>query len=213
MNDVTIVDYGMGNLFSVRLALEYCGAKVNITADPETVIGANKLILPGVGAYSRAMEELTRTGLDDAIKIVASNGTPILGICLGMQMLLDYSEEFQTTDGLGLIKGRVLPIPSISVDGSSRKIPHIGWASLQKGRSVEDWYNTFLSSVNPYNFVYFVHSFMARPDYDSNIMAVVDYAGISIAAVIAKNNVIGCQFHPEKSGPVGLNFLTQFLKM
>ncbi|MBL1140606.1 MAG: imidazole glycerol phosphate synthase subunit HisH [Proteobacteria bacterium] len=213
MTDVTVVDYGMGNLFSVRMALEHCGARVNVTSNPSEIEHADRIVLPGVGAFTTGMNELCRNGLDVAIKEARCKGTPLLGICLGMQMLFDYSKEFEHTNGLGMVNGGVVAIPNISPSGVKCKIPHIGWAQLESSESVSTWQNTILSNVDSSDAVYFVHSFMAKPDNDSALIAMVDYGGTIITAVVQEDNVVGCQFHPEKSGPVGLAVLKQFLKL
>jgi len=211
MTNVTIVDYGMGNLFSVRMALEQCGAKVIMTTDPEEMIQADRLILPGVGAFNMGMSGICKNGIDVAIKDARNKGTPLMGICLGMQMLFEYSEEFGHTKGLGLLKGGVVNIPSISSSGHKCKTPHIGWAQLELNKPYSERSNTILSNVKSDDAVYFVHSFMAMPDNNNALLAVVNYGGTTIAAIVQEDNVVGCQFHPEKSGPVGLEVLKNFL--
>ncbi|MBT6053016.1 MAG: imidazole glycerol phosphate synthase subunit HisH, partial [Candidatus Scalindua sp.] len=129
-NEVAVIDYGVGNILSVTRGLEHCGAKVKVTSSPEEILAASRVVLPGVGAFANGMAELRRTGLDDVVREVATKETPLLGICLGMQMLLDESEEFGTNQGLGLIPGKVIAIPSTTIDGHPQKIPHIGWNSL-----------------------------------------------------------------------------------
>lgn len=208
---IAIVDYGMGNLLSVRRAFEHCGATVTVTPDPDAVRSADKVVLPGVGAFSNGMSELRRLGLDAALQDVAQNGTPLLGICLGMQMLLDESEEFGVTSGLGLIPGRVIPVPRLSAEGRQHKIPHIGWNALVLPDSLETWNGGPLRDLIPGDAVYFVHSFMAQPADSTHLIANCLYDGIPVSAAILRNNVFGCQFHPEKSGAVGLTILRRFL--
>ena len=209
--EITVVDYGVGNLLSVSRGLEHCGAKVNMSSDPEFILKSKKVILPGVGAFPNGMRALIELGLDAVIKEVVNNGVPLLGICLGMQLLLDESEEFGITKGLGVIPGKVVPIPNKSVDGEIQKIPHIGWNSLVK--SGVDWQNTILQEVREGDSVYFVHSFMASPEKSEDQLADALYGGQKISAVIAKGNTTGCQFHPEKSGEIGLKILRNFINL
>lgn len=209
--EVTVIDYGMGNLLSVRRGLEYMGAKVTVTADADAILSAPRVLLPGVGAFADGMAELHRQGLDVVVREVAAQGTPLLGICLGMQMLLDESEEFVTTAGLGLISGRVVPVPAMATDGHPQKIPHIGWNALVLPVGRVGWDGTLLQEVNPGAAVYFVHSFMAIPVNPNHRIADCHYGGVSVTAAISRDNVYGCQFHPEKSGEVGLNILKRFL--
>jgi glutamine amidotransferase len=210
--DVAVVDYGVGNLLSVRRALEHCGATVVVTDDHEVLRRAPRVILPGVGAYANAMAELRVRGLDDVARDIAASGVPLLGICLGMQMLLDESEEFGTTAGLGLIPGKVVPVPATTTSGGSQKIPHIGWNALVAPPGRKSWAGTPLSHAKPGDAVYFVHSFMAQPADPAHRIADCLYGGVSISAVIGHRSVLGCQFHPEKSGAVGLNILRAFLE-
>ena len=198
--EITVIDYGVGNLLSVSRGLEHCGAKVNISSDPDFILESKKVILPGVGAFPNGMRALIELGLDIVIMEVVKNEVPLLGICLGMQLLLDESEEFGLTKGLGVIPGKVVPIPNNSVDGEIQKIPHIGWNSLVN--SGEDWHNTILQETREGDATYFVHSFMASPHKSENRIADVLYGGHKISADIAKGKTTGCQFHPEKSGAV-----------
>lgn len=211
--EVAVIDYGMGNLLSVRRGLEHCGAKVTMAADHAAIRSATRLVLPGVGAFGNGMAELRRLGLEEAIHDAAQHGIPLLGICLGMQMLLDESEEFGVTAGLGLIPGRVVGIPSATITGEPHKVPHIGWNALVYPKERADWQNTILGDIKPGDAVYFVHSFMATPSEQSDRVADCIYGGHSISAVIARNNVVGCQFHPEKSGAIGLKILQRFLAL
>jgi glutamine amidotransferase len=210
--DVAVMDYGVGNLLSVRRALEQCGATVAVTADHEALLAAPRVILPGVGAFANAMAELRRQGLDAVAREIAARGTPLLGICLGMQMLLDESEEFGTTAGLGLIPGKVVPVPATTTSGGSQKIPHIGWNALVASAGVKSWAGTPLGHAKPGDAVYFVHSFMAQPADPAHRIADCLYGGVAISAVIGHRDVFGCQFHPEKSGAVGMKILRAFLE-
>ncbi|MFH2135438.1 MAG: imidazole glycerol phosphate synthase subunit HisH [Pseudomonadota bacterium] len=209
--EVTVIDYGVGNLLSVRRSLEHCGAKVQVTSDPKLILAAPRVVLPGVGAFKDGMGELNRIGLSSIVHEVASSDVPILGICLGMQMLFDESEEFGTTPGLGLIPGKVIPIPKSTTSGHQQKIPHIGWSELVFPSGRSSWDGTLLHNIELEEAVYFVHSYMASPSMPEHRIADCNYGGTAVAAVVARNNVFGCQFHPEKSGEVGLRVLRTFL--
>lgn len=211
--EVAVIDYGMGNLLSVRRGLEHCGATVTVTADPDTILSAPRVVLPGVGAFADGMAGLRRHGLDHVVREVAARGTLLLGICLGMQMLLDDSEEFDMTPGLGLIPGRVVAVPSHTAAGRPQKIPHIGWNALALAEGRTKWERTLLQEVSPGEAVYFVHSFMASPADPGHRIADCLYGGMPISAAIARENISGCQFHPEKSGEVGLKVLQRFLTL
>jgi imidazole glycerol-phosphate synthase subunit HisH len=210
--EVAVMDYGVGNLLSVRRALEHCGADVSVTADHDALLRAPRVILPGVGAFANAMAELHARGLDQVSKEIAARGVPLLGICLGMQMLLDESEEFGVTAGLGLLAGRVVPVPTTTALGEPHKIPHIGWNSLVLPAGRESWTGTLLEKIGRDEAVYFVHTFMAPPGDPHDRLADCVYGGRQIPAVIERENVFGCQFHPEKSGEVGLKILRAFLE-
>jgi glutamine amidotransferase len=207
--DVAIIDYGVGNLLSVKRGFEYCGASVNVTADHDEIYNAARVVLPGVGAFSSAMAQLCHRGLDDVVKEVASRGTPLMGICLGMQMLLSQSLEFGVTRGLDLISGEVIPLPSVDTSGEPQKTPQIGWNALVPSSDV-DWQETILQDIKLGESVYFVHSFMANPVDPGHRVAHYFYGGNPITAAIYKDNIFGCQFHPEKSGKVGLKILKRF---
>lgn len=210
--EVVVIDYGVGNLLSVRRGLESCGATVSVTSDPAAILAAPRVVLPGVGAFANGMAALSRRGLDDVVREVAAKGVPLLGICLGMQMLLDTSEEFGATKGLGLIPGRVIAVPAKAADGSTRKTPHIGWSALQLSEGRENWAGTSLEAVKPGESVYFVHSFAAVPIEPGHRVADCVYGGTLLSAAIRRENVQGCQFHPEKSGQVGLRILDRFVR-
>lgn len=211
--EVVVVDYGMGNLLSVRRGLEHCGANVKVTSDPDSILSASRVVLPGVGAFADGMSELYDRGLNKVIREVAYQKIPLLGICLGMQMLLDESEEFAKTPGLGLIPGKVIPVPVETIGGHAHKIPHIGWNALTFPKGRDNWDETILQDVEPNEFVYFIHSFMASPINPEHCVAHCLYGGGAVVATIMKGNIFGCQFHPEKSGKVGLKVLSRFLKL
>ena len=198
---IAIIDYGVGNLFSLRSSLNKIGADTVVTADPAVITKADKLILPGVGAFADAARKLRDSGLDAVIKAEAAAGKPIMGICLGMQMLFEKSYEYGEHEGLGLLKGAVVPM-----DGSipaGLKIPHIGWNALKFEKD-----SKLFKYIKEGDCVYFVHSFYASGCEDS-LIATAEY-GKDLTAAVAKDNVMGCQFHPEKSGDVGLNILRAF---
>ena len=208
---VTVVDYGVGNLFSVTKALERVGAEVMLSSAPADIASAQRLVLPGVGAFADGMRGLDERGLIEPIKAFAASGRPFLGICLGMQMMLDSSEEFGNHPGLGLIPGRVVPVPSAGNDGRSHKIPHIGWAALTAPHGQASWNGGILNRVEAGASMYFVHSFMAEPADPRHRLADCNYDGIAVSAVIQSQSLYGCQFHPEKSGPAGLRIVEDFI--
>ena len=198
---VAVVDYGVGNLFSLCSSLERIGAEVVVTSDPDVIRKADKVILPGVGAFADAAKKLRDSGLDKVIKEQAAAGKDLMGICLGMQMLFEKSYEFGEHEGLGLLKGSV-----VGMDGSipkELKIPHIGWNALHICRE-----NKLFRYIRQDDCVYFVHSFYAT-DCEDSVIATTEY-GKELTAAVAKGNVMGCQFHPEKSGEVGLDILRAF---
>lgn len=201
---IAIIDYGVGNLFSLSSSFSYIGADVKITGDAEEIRRAEKLILPGVGAYSDAIKKLRMSGLDTVICDEAKSGKSIMGICLGMQLLFEESHEYGTHRGLGLIPGSVENMDGYITPGL--KIPHIGWNALQIKKQTK-----LLKYLNDGDFVYFVHSYFAKTP-DKYISSVADY-GYPITATVENGNIMGCQFHPEKSGKVGLNILKAFLEI
>ena len=208
---ITVVDYGSGNLLSVKRGLEYCGAKVLLSSSPEEILASKKVVLPGVGAFANAMKSLERLSLDSTLRTIAKRNIPLLGICLGMQLLLDSSDEFGSSIGLGLIPGRVIAIPSQNIFGENQKIPHIGWASILPSNPVNGWEHTLLKNNKSGDSAYFVHSYMAVPKLENHNIAKCYYGGHNIAAMIGRDNIVGCQFHPEKSGEVGLKILRNFV--
>ncbi len=198
---IAILDYGVGNLFSLRSSLEFIGQQVIITADKDVIRRADKLILPGVGAFADAAKKLRDSGLDEVLREEAARGKDIMGICLGMQMLFEKSYEFGEHDGLGLLKGAVVPMQGVIP--AELKIPHIGWNELHFDKS-----HRLFRYLKEGDCVYFVHSYFATDCADS-VIATAEY-GKELTAAVAKGNVMGCQFHPEKSGEVGLNILRAF---
>jgi len=208
--EITVIDYGLGNLLSVARGFEKCGARITVTADPETILKSSRLVLPGVGAFPNARKLLEKKNLIEVIKDFGSSGKPLLAICLGMQLLMDESEEFTNTAGLGLIPGRVVSIPNYTLAGETMKIPHIGWSSIFPTQPSASWMGTVLEKNESGDSLYFVHSFMAVPTNPKNVIAYCDFGGHRIAAVVARDNIFGCQFHPEKSGENGLKIMQKF---
>jgi glutamine amidotransferase len=209
--EVTVIDYGVGNLLSVQRGLEHCGAKVILTADPEKIFAAERVVLPGVGAFVSAMQALENLDLLSVIRELDPRKIPLLGICLGMQLLLEESEEFGVTTGLGIIPGRVIAVPDHKLSDTTQKIPHIGWSGLQASNAVVGWQKTLLQDNQTGDSAYFVHSFMAVPTDPAHHLADCLYGGHKIPAMIGRDQITGCQFHPEKSGEVGLKILRRFI--
>lgn len=201
---IAIVDYGVGNLFSLRCSLESLGLKAEVSSAPNVIRNADRVILPGVGAFGDAADKLRETGLDRVVIEQAEAGKPLLGICLGMQLLFDKSYEFGEHAGLGLLHGQVIPMQGTIPAGL--KIPQMGWNALLVKRS-----HPLLKNVREGDCVYFVHSYYAS-DCEDSLVATAEY-GIELTAVAANGNVMGCQFHPEKSGKVGLGILSAFAEI
>ena len=199
---IAIVDYGVGNLFSLKSSLAAIGAEAVVTGEAEVLRRADKIILPGVGAFGDAADKLRATGLDAVVIDEAQSGKPLMGICLGMQLLFDKGYEYGEHAGLGLIPGEVRPIAEVIP--ADYKIPHIGWNALRfTGRK-----SPLFRYIKEGDCVYFVHSFYAA-DCDESVIATAEY-GAELTAAVQRGNVCGCQFHPEKSGKVGLNILKAF---
>lgn len=207
MKKITIIDYGIGNVLSVKRSFEYCGAEVFVTSDPTLIYEAERLVLPGVGAFFDGMKGLNDRGLIEPIKMYAQKNKPFLGICLGMQMMMDIGEEFGEHKGLGLISGNVIKIPRFDINGKEKKIPHIGWNNLFES---SNWEGTILKDIDKGETVYFVHSYMVEPLKEENILATCFYNEQKIVSVVKSGNLYGCQFHPEKSGPTGLKIICNF---
>lgn len=201
---IAIIDYGVGNLFSLCSSFRKIGAEAIVTSDPAVIETADKLILPGVGAFGDAVAKLSDTGLDVLVREQASSGKPIMGICLGMQMLFEKSYEYGEHAGLGLLKGSVIPMEGRIP--SQLKIPHIGWNALHFAKD-----NELFRYIHNGDFVYFVHSYYAA-GCDDSLIATAEY-GAELTAAVAQGNIYGCQFHPEKSGEVGLCILRAFCEM
>ena len=204
---IAIVDYGVGNLFSLVCSFRAIGVEAKLTSDRREIEQADKIVLPGVGAFEDASKRLFASGLAEVVVAEAKKGKPILGICLGMQLLFEKSYEYGEHMGLGLIKGEIRPIADVVPKGY--KIPHIGWNKLDFCKENELF--RYLVGGNCDNYVYFVHSYYAA-DCEDSVIATTEYGGILTAAV-ANKNVYGCQFHPEKSGEVGLKILKAFTEL
>lgn len=202
MTKLSIIDYGLGNLFSVSRAFEHVGAEVELIDKPEKIKSAGNLLLPGVGAFAVGIAELNKSGFSSAVKEHVKAGKPLLGICLGMQMLFETSEENGSHQGLGIIKGNVARIPD------TLKVPHIGWTKLTKNGNPK-----ILSSTTENDSFYFVHSYHGICGDEKDLAAYAVYGGNKITASVEKDNVYGCQFHPEKSAESGLNICKTFLKL
>ncbi|MBR2903018.1 MAG: imidazole glycerol phosphate synthase subunit HisH [Clostridia bacterium] len=201
---VVIIDYGVGNLFSLASSFAAIGVEAKVSGDKHEIEKATHIILPGVGAFGDAAEKLFSSGMADVVKAQAKKGVPVLGICLGMQLLFEKSYEFGVYDGLGLISGEIRPIADVIP--KDLKIPHIGWNALHFGEKK----NEIFKYLTEGDHVYFVHSYYGADCQD--VIATADY-GAPLTAAVAKSNVYGCQFHPEKSGPVGLNILRTFCEI
>lgn len=199
---IALIDYDAGNMRSVEKALIHLGEKPIVTRDREKILSADRIILPGVGSFGDAMENLEKFGLPDILKEAVDSGIPLLGICLGMQVLFEESEESKGVKGLGFLKGKILRIPA--KDGL--KIPHMGWNSLEyprEGRLFQD--------ILEHSYVYFVHSYYLKAEDEDIVTATADY-GVKIHASVERGNIFGCQFHPEKSGEIGLQILKNFVE-
>lgn len=209
---VAIVDYGLGNLFSVQRACAHVGLQAGVTSSVDDVLRADGLILPGVGAMPTAMERLRTTGLGEAIIACAERGTPVFGICLGMQLLMKNGSEFGPHDGLGIIDGDVIRFAGTTAGGQALKVPHIGWNAIVPSPrgDASAWTGTLLEDVEPGSEMYFVHSFHVVARDPSVSIATTSYGSVSFCAAIARDNIFACQFHPERSGPVGLSMYARF---
>lgn len=206
----TVVDYGLGNLYGLSRALQHVGApSVDVTSDPARVRAAERLIIPGVGAFGDGMAGLRERGLLEPVKEAAASGRPVLGICLGMQLLMQEGNEFGAHEGLGVVPGRTVSFKR--GPGSRLKVPHVGWNALRPGPG--GWDGSIFAGLPDGAQVYFVHSYVAELADPALTLAAAEYGGQAFCAALRKDRVFGCQFHPEKSGPVGLKILANFLAL
>lgn len=209
---IVVVDYGLGNLMSVRRAIERVGGEPHVTAEPKDIRETDRLILPGVGAFGDGMKNLNERGLVGPIREYAKSGRPLFGICLGMQLLMTQSEEFGVHQGLNLIRGNVVRFPDPPPENPYR-IPHIGWNTLHKPpkTAADFWKKSILEDAGEGVPVYFVHSYFVVPEHRETILAQTAYGGQIFCSAVRHGNIIGCQFHPEKSGEAGLGMYKSFI--
>lgn len=207
--NITIVDYGVGNLASVAKAFMNFDVNVSISEDHNDIINADAIVLPGVGSFEAGMRGIKIRELFDSIKTFASSSKPILGICLGAQLLLEKGFEFGVHEGLGLIAGNVVKFTELC---EKEKIPHVGWNKLIVPEN-KNWKGTIISGINSGEQVYFVHSYILKPDRKEDILAMSEYGDLSFCSVVQNGNIYGCQFHPEKSGQVGLRIINNFINL
>ena len=211
-NKITVLDYKCGNIFTIINALSKQGYEVDVTESFKSIVNSNKIILPGVGAFSAGIDSLKARNLDEALKIFVKKGNPILGICLGMQLLLSNSSEFGHHEGLNFIKGNV---KKLKIE-KNKKIPHTGWNNIQINNfsiNKNKLVGKFLNGIKDNSYFYFVHSFAAQDSDKRNNLSYTIYGGDKFSSIISKENVFGTQFHPEKSGKVGHSLLKNFLNL
>lgn len=207
---IVIIDYGLGNLYSLYKALKRYSDDIVISDNPKDISSADAVIIPGVGAFAVGMQGLKKRNLVDVLIDFAASGKPMMGICLGAQLLLSKGFEFGEYDGLNIISGKVQIFPK---EVSQReKIPHIGWSSINPPKMVK-WNNTIFSNINNQANIYFVHSYIMIPERVENIFALAEYGGLKFCAAVKKGNIYGIQFHPEKSGEVGLTIIKNFINL
>jgi len=211
---VTIIDFGSWNILSIRRAFEKWDVEVNITNKKEKILSASRLVLPGVGAFKNAIDKLNSKNIFEVISEIRSKEIPLLGICLGMQLFFEESEEFGKVKGLSLMEGTVKKLPVLSLNHKKLKIPSIGWYKLiLEDKSFSFKENKFFKNFNNEDRFYFVHSYYANPKDKSLVLASYNFGDHLIPSIVAKNNIIGCQFHPEKSGLFGLNLIKNFMSL
>lgn len=206
---IVVLDYGIGNVKSIMNAFENQGKRVLLTRDKDIILGADGLILPGVGAFHHGMNNLNKYDLVTVIKEYVKTGKPLLGICLGMQLLLEESEEFEKTKGIGLVKGKVIKIP---IEKSFQmKLPHISWNAI--GTKNVEWGGTILNDIKVDSDMYFVHTYIAKLDNEDEILSTSNYFNVEFCSSLKKGNIYGCQYHPEKSSIEGLRIINNFINI
>lgn len=208
MSTIAIIDYGLGNIRSIQNAIEKTGVDVCLTQDADKILIADGVVLPGVGAFKHGMEKLVEANLDTTLHQFVKTGKPLLGVCLGMQLLFDKSEEFGAAMGLGLIPGEVLRLETH--DMNCTKLPHIGWNELKHTVS-SNWDRTILNDVNEADNFYFVHSYYVKPKNTKDILSTTIYSGFEYCSTVKYGNIYGCQYHPEKSALAGLSIMNNFV--
>jgi glutamine amidotransferase len=208
---VVIADYGSGNIFSVVRALEYLGADVCVSQNAEDILNAPRVVLPGVGSFGDGMAQMRRLGMDQVIKEYAAQNRPLLGLCVGMQLLFDGGDEYGTHQGLGLVPGWVRKIPTTDVAGQPLRVPHIGWSELKVAIEDDAPHTSIMKNIPACSSVYFVHSYAPVLEDPTHLLASCNFGGHQLTAAVHKGKILGCQFHPERSGKVGLEILNSFL--
>ncbi len=206
---ISIIDYEIGNVKSIINAFRKIGIEPILTNDRDVILNSDGLVLPGVGAFKHGMENLKKYGLKEIIYDFVVTKKPFMGICLGMQMLMEESEEFGITKGLGLIEGNVIKLPVQNPD--YEKLPHVSWNEINEHKT--NWKNTILDNILEKSDMYFVHSFVVEPKREENILSTTEYSNYSFCSTVKKDNIYGCQFHPEKSGEVGLRIMKNFVNL
>lgn len=210
--NVVIVDYGHGNLHSINQACFQVGYKPSISSSQTEIANADSLILPGVGAFKVAMDELIKKDLIESIFEFVKKGNYLMGVCLGMQLLFDSSDEFGNNNGLGLVNGTVEKFPSI-INGKKIRVPHIGWNNIQKSSNKNTWNLTPLANISEKEYLYFIHSYYVKPADSNDILSISQYQELEFCSSVKKDNIFGFQFHPEKSAEHGLSIYKKFLKL
>ena len=213
MNNVTIVDYHLGNLFSLRRALEHLGVKPTITSDPKELLQAKRLILPGVGAFGEGMNRIREAHMLEAIAQAAAQDIPLLGICLGMQLLMTTSEELGLHQGMDLIKGDVTKLKDHWHEDFHFKIPHIGWNKIEGANGQRQWNDPLMAGITQGEYFYFVHSFGVFPASQDHALGRTQYGQNEFCSIVKTRKIYGCQFHPEMSGEAGLRLLNNFVHL
>ena len=210
MTNIVVVDYGVGNITSICRALHKYGAKVEVTSDELRIMAADGVVLPGVGAFAHGMQRLKHFGIDDTLRKYSETNKPILGICLGMQMLFDGSSEFGNTEGIGLIPGFVNKLETYNK--RYEKLPHVSWNEIM-GQNLDRWNYTVLDDIKNSADMYFVHSYYVKPTNTDDVLSTSIYSDFEFCSTVKRNNIYGCQYHPEKSGECGLKIISNFINI